>query len=288
VNWNGWSDTAACLRSLADLEDPTAFRVVVVDNGSTDDSVERLRAEFPDVTLTETGKNLGFAGANNVAIAEALRQDFDFVWLLNNDTTVAPDALTQLVKALDECPKAGVAGSKIYFFDRPDVLWYAGGGFTASGLSKHRGVGERDTGQFEHLESTGYVTGCSLLARTVAIKDAGLMDEAYFLYWEEADWEDRMAKAGWIALYVPLSKVWHKVSASTSGLRSWLALRYEVRNRIRYYSHRSRWRTSSIALVSLAQAAKHALRGRFGLAGAILAGLADGVAGRSGQIPAGG
>lgn len=286
VNWNGWSDTTACLRSLADLEDPASFRLVVIDNGSTDDSVTRLRAEFPHVALTETGENLGFAGANNVAIAEAIERGYDYVWLLNNDTTVAPDALVQLVRALDDHPKAGAAGSKIYFYDRPDVIWYAGGGFTATGLSRHRGVGERDIGQFDIAEPTGYVTGCSLLARTTAIRDAGPMDASYFLYWEETDWEDRMAKAGWSALYVPSSKVWHKVSASTGGLRDWLATRYEVRNRIRYYIHRSPMRTCTITLVSLAQAAKYALRGRVGLAAAVVSGLSDGFAGRSGQIRA--
>ena len=148
------------------------------------------------------------------------------MWLLNNDTTVEPRALSALVEAVVADPDAGIAGSKITYFDHPDVLWYAGGEFTPAGPVRHRGLDEPDTGQYDRPEETGFVTGCSLFTTADVIERLGLLAEEYFLYWEEADFDWRVHAAGYKLLYVPGSVVRHKVARSLG--ESWGTTQTEV------------------------------------------------------------
>ena len=114
--------------------------LLIVDNGSTDGSVARLRELFPDLQIIETGANLGYAGGNNIGIAMALAQGAEFIWLLNNDTSVDPAALSELLSVLQMRPRAGIAGSKILYASQPDVLWFAGGEVSACwAYATHRG-----------------------------------------------------------------------------------------------------------------------------------------------------
>jgi len=121
LNWNGKDDTLECLGSLQQLDYPN-FETVVVDNGSTDGSEDVIRSAFPSVNFIQTGRNLGYAGGNNVGIKHALSHGADYVWLLNNDTTVDPNALTALVETAQADPKIAVVGSKIFYYDQPDVI----------------------------------------------------------------------------------------------------------------------------------------------------------------------
>ena len=158
LNWNGCDDTIACVRSARALRD-VETRILVVDNGSTDNSLPRLRAEFPDLWLLETGANLGYAGGNNAGIEAAIGSGAEFVWLLNNDTTVDSGALAALVAALKQRPDAGIAGSKIYFAAQPDTLWFAGGRYTTPyGYAESRGIGTRDVGQYDLPEDVEFAT----------------------------------------------------------------------------------------------------------------------------------
>ena len=141
LNWNGCNDTLACLISLARI-DYENFRVVVVDNGSTDHSIESIRRIFPAVKIIENGANLGFASGNNRGIAEALLSDVDYVLLLNNDTEVDPGILHALVAAAEKMLEAGIFGPKIYYHSHKDKLWYAGGYWDAHTLT----FGERGAG----------------------------------------------------------------------------------------------------------------------------------------------
>ena len=231
LNWNGWQDTAACIRSCQQLTYPD-FELLVVDNNSADGSEERLRALFPGINLIQSGANLGFAGGNNVGIWHALAQGADYICLLNNDTVVAPDALTNLVAALEGHPHAGMAGSKIYYFAPPGRLWFAGGEWQRRPWHpRHRGIDEEDAGQYDRRESVEFLTGCSMLVRAAAIRDTGLLPELFFLYLEDLDWCASFSRRGWEILYEPGSKVWHKVSSSLQG-ESLTQLYYGVRNRL--------------------------------------------------------
>jgi GT2 family glycosyltransferase len=283
VNWNGWADTLACVDSLDRLTYPDAT-VLVVDNGSTDDSIARISAARPELRLIETGANMGFAGGNNVAIRAAMDEGADYVWLLNNDTVVEPDALTALVDALEADPKAGAAGSKITYFDRPDVLWYAGGDFTPEGPVRHRGIDEPDTGAYDTLEETAFITGCSLLLRASVLEQVGLLRDEYFLYWEETDLDWRIRAAGHTLLYVPGSVVRHKVAASLGEGWGPAQTEYLARNMLHFYKLNRPDDLPRVLRHLRWVGAKHVLRGRWELARATFSGIRLFGRGRFGPI----
>lgn len=233
LNWNGADDTLACLDSLVTLTYPN-FNVIVVDNGSSDDSLALLRpykAPYP-LTLIETGSNLGFAEGNNVGIRAALEADADAVLLLNNDTVVDPELVSALVDAATAHPKGGVFSAKIFYHAEPNKLWYAGAKWLAVKQHfQHIGIGEIDDGQsYEKVVETDYASGCALFIRTEVINKIGLMDPKFFLTYEETDWCYRVRAAGFKCLFVPTAKLWHKVSASFGGVESPLQLYFYSRN----------------------------------------------------------
>lgn len=245
VNWNGKDDTLACLASLKVLSPQSSvFSTIVVDNGSTDNSVEVIRREFPDVEVIETGKNLGFTGGNNIGIRRALEAGADFVWLLNNDTTADKNALTALIDAFAD-RRVGIAGSKIYFApghefhkekyqkkEQGKVLWYAGGLIDWKNMyASHRGVDEVDNGQYDRTQETSFVTGCSMMVRKDVFEKIGLLDEKLFAYLEDLDFCLRAKQMGYALFYVPQSILWHK-NASSSGVGSDTHQYYMTRNRL--------------------------------------------------------
>lgn len=288
LNWNGAPDTAACLRSLARLEGVDHVPLVV-DNGSTDGSVDRLRAQFPELWIVETGANLGFGGGVNHGIAAALSAGADFLWLLNNDTTVAPDALRQLLDALGARPDAGFASSLIYCADRPDVIWYAGASVTPpSGHFIHRGLGEKDRGQFDRVEDAEFACACSLLVRATAAADTGPLPTDYFLYWEDVSWSNMAVAAGWRILFVPQSRIWHTSGASLTsavGPPEMLRLHYLTRNRILYHRrHRPAHLPRVIWDIFINAARMTRTRSCRPMAMAHWRGLRDGLLGRTGPL----
>lgn len=233
LNWNGRLDTLACLESVANISYPN-FNVIVVDNGSTDDSVLAIRAAFPEVTLIETGANLGFSGGNNVGIQHALAHGADYVLLLNNDTVVDPGLLDAFVAAAKRFPDAGVFSAKIYFHAEPQRIWYAGARWNdLTARFDQVGEGELDNGQrFATACETEYACGCAFFVPAARLREIGLLDDNFFLYFEETDWCFRARKAGYPSIYVPEAKLWHKVSVSFGGEGSPLALYFQTRNRL--------------------------------------------------------
>jgi len=229
LNWNGWLDTLACVESCCKLTWPN-FRILVVDNGSTDGSEKKLRARLQNVKILQSGSNLGFSGGNNLGIRIAIESGAKYVWLLNNDAVVDPDALAALMNAMLREPSAAIAGSKIYFHDDPQRIWSAGGRWRKGGLAlRMRGAFQPDQGQFDKPCAIGSVSGCSMLVRIEALTRIGLLKEEYFLYWEDIEWCARAQEAGYKVLFVPESKVWHRGSASTVD-GSFLQFYYSTRN----------------------------------------------------------
>ncbi|MGX2039763.1 glycosyltransferase family 2 protein [Methylocaldum sp. MU1018] len=232
LNWNGKADTLACLDSLRQMDYP-AHRVIVVDNGSSDDSVAAIREAHPWVHLIENGTNLGFAGGNNVGIRAALRDDAEFMLILNNDTEVAPDFLKALTEEAMRQPQAGVLAPKIYYYDQPDRIWYGGGRWNAAKRRFEQiGDGEPDCGQYDAVGETEFIVGCAMLIRASVFREIGLLDERFFLNYEEIDFCGRARQAGWRLVYVPKARLWHKISVSFGGEESPLKLYFTFRNRL--------------------------------------------------------
>ncbi len=232
LNWNGWRETVECLESLK-AQTRSSFRVIVVDNGSRDESVSRLAAWEPWIRLVRLAENRGFAGGNNAGIQSALEEGAKFVLLLNNDTVVAPDLIDAFARAADRHPSAAAFGGRIYYHDEPSVLWFAGGEFR-TGLEepKHRGLNERDAPAFAIEESSPFITGCALFVRASLFQEVGLLDERFFCMWEDAEWCWRAGHKGLELRYVPAARLWHKTSRSFGGIRSPLAMYYYERNRL--------------------------------------------------------
>ena len=285
LNWNGWRDTVDCVESCRKLSYPSV-RILIVDNGSTDGSEAILRERFPDLDVIRTGDNLGFAGGNNVGITCALERGAEYVWLLNNDTVVEPDALSGLVQVAESDDSIGMAGSKIVYYDDPERLWYAGAILDPARphCPAHRGLGERDRGQYADTAETGYVTGCSLLARREMIEEVGLLDDDLFLYFEDVDWSARARRAGWRLMYAPASVVRHKESASTGGAVSPAVMYYTARNRLAFVRRNFPAQLRRAVWYDLYE---HVLvnvkKGRFSAAASALQGIRDFFAGKTGR-----
>ncbi len=245
VNWNGIADTARCLDSVMKLKKRgVTLTTVVVDNGSTNDSVSVLRNHYPWVHCIALKHNLGFTGGNNAGMNYALEHGADFIWLLNNDTLVHPDALS-LVAAFDD-KAVGVAGSKIYFApgheyhhdrysasERGNVFWYAGGLVDWDNMyASHKGVDEVDHGQYDTVEQTPFITGCSMMIRRSVAESVGFLDEHFYLYLEDLDYCLRAKARGYTLVYYPRSVVWHVNAGSTGGAGNMLHEYYITRNRL--------------------------------------------------------
>lgn len=255
LNWHGWRDTIACLDSLARL-DYQNYHVLVVDNGSTDDSVARIRAAHPEVPIIETGRNLGFSGGCNVGIRRAVDEGADYVWLLNNDTTVDPQALSAMVAVAEVDPRVGAVGSVLYYLDSPKDIQAWGGGRVCfwSGRTRHH-LGPVPSA------SLHYLTAASILIRRSAMEEVGLLDEStFFMYWEDTDFSFRLRKAGWRLAIADQSIVLHREHAAT-GKGSPLLDYYFNESAVRFFRRYAPIAAWPIAIGVLGRLVKRVLRG---------------------------
>lgn len=209
LNWNGWQDTVECLDTLRQCTYPR-LSILVVDNGSTNDSIARIRAAHPEVRLMASEKNLGFAGGNNIGIRCALAEGAEYIWLLNNDTQPAPDALSALVAKAATDERLGAVASVCYYADAPSTVqaWAGTRVNLWCGYARNSTVPQDDS-WFHALY------GASMLIAGKAFEEAGLLDEGFFHYWEETELCLRFRKMGWKLAAAPDSRVLHKVGAST-------------------------------------------------------------------------
>jgi GT2 family glycosyltransferase len=209
VNWCGTDHTLSCLASIGLLNGPAPY-VIVVENGSPDQSLARLRSAPGIDALIESSKNLGFGGGCNLGIAQARAAGCKYVWLLNNDCNPKPDALAALLESLRSHPKAGAAGSLIFRdLDCTDLVCWGGGNVSfLSGQPRQR----------KTPGDVNFLTAASMLVRLDALAAIGDFDERFFLYWEDTDLSFRLRRAGWTLEVADASQVRHAISASTVKL----------------------------------------------------------------------
>lgn len=211
INWNGIADTLECLESLASLE-YSNFEIVIVDNGSSDNSVNIIKEQHSNVAIIESKTNLGFTGGNNLGISFALENCADYVWLLNNDTVVDSEALSHLVTAASISCNNGIIGSVIYDYVDRNRIQFAGATINwTKAKSPHI-----YTLPHNNLFEVERVNGCSMLVGNNVLKEIGLFDDNYFLYAEEVDFCVRARNAEFKCLMEPKSKIYHKVSSTVN------------------------------------------------------------------------
>jgi len=215
LNWNGYHITRECLLSLKSIT-YTNNTIILVDNGSTDNSIEKLSQEFKQIDYLTLTKNYGFAGGNNRGIEYAIiKYNPEYILLLNNDTVVNSDFLNKLIDPFRGNDKVYAAVPKIYFYDKKDIIWSAGGKISKlTGIVTEYGKNKKDSAATTRQGATGFMNGCAALLSAKAINEIGLFDEQFFAYSEDTDYSIRILKSGHTIVYVPESVIYHKVSHS--------------------------------------------------------------------------
>ena len=215
INWNTYQLTFNCLKSLEACTYKNKI-IFFVDNGSKDGSGDKIALEFPDINYIQNEINEGFTGANNIALKVILKQNFDYVLLLNNDTEVKPNFLTHLEASMNFDENLAATQPLILDFPNKNTIWNAGGSFNSFfGLSKTRFKGMIYKPKLKIDTSTEWISGCCILVKIAVIHEVGLLDNRFFAYFEDVDWSIRMTNLGYKLGVVPKSIIYHHSSGSS-------------------------------------------------------------------------
>lgn len=267
INWNGYKDTSELLESLLKINYAN-FKIVVVDNNSSQSEAEKLRKNYSDkVHIIFCKDNLGFSGGNNVGINYSLEEKADYLLLLNNDTTVEANFLEFLVKKFETNNKTGIVAPQINYYDEPNKVWSEGGN-----ISRIRGSGfaysDKLKSEVEQSDkSVSFVSGCCMLIRREVFETIGLFDERFFLYIEDTDFCYRAGKEGYKIIVSHDSIIFHKVGSSTRNNFYQLPIYYATRNRLYFakknFSNTYYLTTIYLSLAMLFKSILWFLTGRF-------------------------
>lgn len=231
LTWNRRDLVNEALESIYKTISKHEFKIIVVDNASKDDTVKFIKDKYSTVTLLVNKDNLGWSGGNNRAIKYSLRKKADYIILLNNDVTIESNFVDRMISEMEKNDKIGIAGPKIYRSNtNPAILSNAGNFFTKDYQGNSRGGGKIDTGHFNKVIQTDYVAGI-VCAKAEVYRKVGLLDESYFLYFEDADYSIRARECGFLLIYVPDAIQYHRESA-TIGVNSPSHVYYNVRNHL--------------------------------------------------------
>jgi GT2 family glycosyltransferase len=232
LNWNGLQDTLECLESVYKLDYPN-FEVIVVDNGSRDNSVEVIHKMYPQVILIENKENLGFTGGNNIGIKYAIEHNANYVWVLNNDTIVEGETLKKLVNVAEGSGEVGTVSPIIYDYDNPEIVQFCGCyiDWDMKKLIKFKNIEDAILGQ-KTMPNQIWLWGTALLIKINVILKVGYFDNNYFAYWEDVDYSIRTNKAGYKNVVDYSSRIYHKLFLNERGdiNRSPYYLYYILRN----------------------------------------------------------
>lgn len=283
VNWNGLEFTLACLASLRKVDYPT-FKVILVDNASSNEEGLRIKKAFPEIHLIQNQENLGFTGGNNVGIRYALEQGFSHVLLLNNDTEVKPDFLGEMLLQFSQQPHLGVVQPLILFLHNPKIIWSAGGKFLPfSGRAITLGDQDVLADYSTNKQELDWATGCCFLIKREALLHCGLLNDSYFTYFEDVEWSLRIRKSGFGIGLAEKAIVYHEAGAASKkknseGTLSPNVFYFHVRNQ--YFLLRELKITYGFVYHSfrfLLWAGYFMMRGRFQKMKAVIKGIRDGL-----------
>lgn len=235
LNWNGLEESVECLQSLKKITYPN-YEVIVVDNGSEGNDVEVLHEKFGIyIHIIKNDKNCGFGGGSNIGMKYVLNNlSSDYILLLNNDTVVDSDFLTEMVEVAESDRSIGIVGSKIYFCDDPNrfqLVWIKMDMWKVRGT--HVGAREMDRGQYDEIKEVDCAPGTCLLVKREVIDSIGLLDESYFYYQDDLDYCFRARTAGYRIVYAPKAKIWHRpgqTAEKVPGLKNY----YIARNTFKF------------------------------------------------------
>jgi GT2 family glycosyltransferase len=235
LTWNRRADVLRCAASLSRLTYPNCLPVVI-DNASADGTVAALRDGYPELTIIQNAHNLGYAGGNNVGIRWALEHDADYVLIINNDTEVTADMVTELLRVAESDPRIAVVGCRNILMDDPSRLWGAYGELTYGPfVVRTAGEGRPDAPHWQVVKDVDWVIGNGYLWRRAALERIGLLDESFFAYHEDVDWCLRARAAGFRVVYAGTAAILHKGAAHAEGVQRHALLTWYIlgRNSVR-------------------------------------------------------
>ena len=217
VNWNSYDFSVNCINSLNKCNYKN-FKIILVDNGSKDLSIDKLYSQFKGIHFIRNKSNLGFTGANNIGISKALKENFDYIMLLNNDTVVEKDFLKHLIDRFENDNKIGAIQPLILQMNNPDKIWNAGGNFfRLIALPIVIGKGKNLKAINLNKQYTDWISGCCIMLKSKIINDIGLLDNSFFAYFEDVDWSLRIKKAGYFLGIEKRSIIYHYESGSSKS-----------------------------------------------------------------------
>lgn len=235
LNWNGKELTLDCLKSLAKVQYDNS-KILVVDNGSIDDSVKVIKQKYPNVEILQLENNIGYAAGNNAGFEHIKNANVEYVIFLNNDTIVDTNFIDPVVKPLMENPETYQTVPKIFYAEKPNKIWYAGGKINKwFGLVYHEGIRKIDDESFNNSKLTDYATGCCFCMRTEDYAELSGFDTSFPMYGEDVDLSLRIKAKGKNIFYEPNSVIWHKVSASVGGELSFVKLKRKFSGLIKLF-----------------------------------------------------
>lgn len=291
VNWNSFDVTNDCIASVMNATYPH-FEIIVVDNGSTDDSADRLAISYPGIRLIHSPSNTGFTGGNNVGLRYSLQNGFDYSMMLNNDTFVEPDFLEHLVQCMEASPETGAVQPRIHFNHNRQLLWNGGSYYNRwLGFCYTSGVNQLPGPKHLQHKKVDWITGCGFFVRNDLLRQTGLLAENMFIYSEDVDLSLRIRALGYRLTYCPGSVIYHIAGMSnksrTKGREGFVnpIVHYlNQRNRIWLLKKYTPWFCiPTAALFNFFYVAMvigyFAVRGRFAKFRAVLKAVRDGMAG---------
>lgn len=261
INYNTYNDTVECVKSILNAEYKN-LRICIVDNNSEYGPIKYSDIITKDkCDIIRLATNKGFSGGNNIGISHCQRYNPDYYLILNNDTIVDKNFLKPLIECCEKKENVGIVTGKIFYYDDPSIIWFGGSYYERKlGEYKIKGIGCQDCSEYDQEGRIYYATACFWLIPAEVIKKVGKMDETYFLYYEDADYCERVKQFGYDIYYIPRSIIYHKESRTTSK-GSDLYIYYTNRNYLFFIKKYARKNKNVLILKRMLLILKQTIRG---------------------------